>query len=226
MAKEYWIVSVDREENAGCFAFVMVLIGGGWIIKRFLSIDSNLLSWSMFVPEGVIHFFNLPFHYWFLIAITVWFCIFVPLLIITKLGEESSVVPLIICLIPLLLFWMIIGIMYGFKHYFSAYGFFPSILIGLKTMWYSSVGFFSAASTGISWINLTIGFIVLLLLSFIALILACQILFDILTITRFLDLLQNIGMNYIGADYLELLSFIFISWAIFSVGGVLWLLLT
>ena len=29
MAKEYWIVSVDREENAGCFAFIMVLIGGG-----------------------------------------------------------------------------------------------------------------------------------------------------------------------------------------------------
>jgi len=116
--------------------------------------------------------------------------------------------------------------MYGFKHYFSAYGFFPSILIGLKTMWYSSVGFFSAASTGISWINLTIGFIVLLLLIFIALILACQILFDILTITRFLDLLQNIGMNDIGADSLALLAFIFISWAIFSVGGVLWLLLT
>ena len=226
MAKEYWIVSVDREENAGCFAFIMVLIGGGWIIKRFLSIDSNLLSWSMFVPEGVIHFFNLPFHYWFLIAITVQFCIFVPLLIITKLGEESSVVPLIIYLIPLLLFWMIIGIMYGFKHYFSAYGFFPSILIGLKTMWYSSVGFFSAASTGISWINLTIGFIVLLLLIFIALILACQILFDILTITRFLDLSQNIGMNDIGANSLALLAFIFISWAIFSVGGVLWLLLT
>lgn len=135
-------------------------------------------------------------------------------------------VPLIIYLIPLLLFWMIIGIMYGFKHYFSAYGFFPSILIGLKTMWYSSVGFFSAASTGISWINLTIGFIVLLLLIFIALILACQILFDILTITRFLDLSQNIGMNDIGANSLALLAFIFISWAIFSVGGVLWLLLT
>ena len=229
MAKEYWVVRVERDESVafGIFILLLVFWGGSWLKDRFSSIDFNGLSWRMFVPDGIIHFFNLPFHYWFLVAITVWFCIFVPLLLIIKVGEkESALASPIIFLIPVLLLWLIVGIMYGFKHYFSTYGFFSSILIGLKTMWYSSIGFFSAASTGISWINLTIGFIVLLLLMAIAMILSCQLLFYIFEAIGFINLLQNIGMNDIVESSTFILVFILIAWVVFSLGGILWLLLT
>ena len=93
MAKEYWVVRVERDESVafGIFILLLVFWGGSWLKDRFSSIDFNGLSWRMFVPDGIIHFFNLPFHYWFLVAITVWFCIFVPLLLIIKVGVSIGI---------------------------------------------------------------------------------------------------------------------------------------
>ena len=212
--------------TAGFLMAPLVIIG--WTIDWIKNALSSLsIDWKMFVPEWIISFFSMPFHYWFFIAITIWFSISIVSLLIAKLGSDLSVFIFpIALLIPISLLWIIIGFMYGFKYYFSEYGFFSSLFIGIKTIWNSSVGFFSSASANISWINLSIGFVVLLILLYLSIILMCQFLFLILKVTGGLNLLEKTVIRDIEETIVGCLIFILILWAIFSAGGILWLIIS
>ena len=122
--------------------------------------------------------------------------------------------------------WTIVGAMYGFKSYFSEYGFFSSVSIGIRTAWNSSVGFFSSSHIDISWINLSIGFVVLLLLLSFTVIAACQLLYFTLNLLGVPILIEKIGIKDGKETVISLLAFILILWLILSVGGIVWLIIT
>jgi len=222
------VIPDGTAEITAC-GFIMLFVY--WVITKIGNLiswlSSGQMQWSSFLPDGVVHFFSMPFHLWFLVisGIVIILSFFASVLNLLGRRKETLLVPIVFA-IPLLVIWIFIGNIYGFKIYFSEFGFFSSIGIGLKTMWNASIGFFSAHSEGISWINLTIGFIMLgLILAFI-LIAICQLI---------CAGLNKIGLTYLAeegtADEIKdiaiyFLIWIFILWIISSVGGILWLIIT
>ena len=202
-------MSTDYEGGkAGCFILSLFMIGHGldWLKKALISID---IDWKMFVPDGIINFFSLPFHFWCFWAITALFTLSIISLFVKELGRNISTlfVP-IIFFIPIMFLWTIVGAMYGFKSYFSEYG------------------FFSSSHIDISWINLSIGFVVLLLLLSFTVIAACQLLYFTLNLLGVPILIEKIGIKDGKETVINLLAFILILWLILSVGGIVWLMIT
>lgn len=224
--EDYLIRRYDEGGKAGCFILSLFMIGHvlNWLKKALLSID---IDWKMFVPDGIINFFSLPFHFWCFWAITALFTLSIISLFVKELGRNISTlfVP-IIFFIPIMFLWTIVGAMYGFKSYFSEYGFFSSVSIGIRTAWNSSVGFFSSSHIDISWINLSIGFVVLLLLLSFTVIAACQLLYFTLNLLGVPILIEKIGIKDGKETVISLLAFILILWLILSVGGIVWLIIT
>lgn len=224
--EEYLMSRFSEGEKAGCLIVPLLMIGWGldWLKKALLSIG---IDWRMFVPDGIINFFSLPFHFWCFLSITALFTLSIISLFVKKLGSNISTlfVP-IIFFIPIMFLWTIVGAIYGFKSYFSEYGFFSSVSIGIGTAWNSSVGFFSSSHIDISWINLSIGFVVLLLLLSFTVIAACQLLSFTLNLLGVPILIEKIGIKDGKETVISLLAFILILWLILSVGGIVWLMIT
>ena len=224
--EEYLMSRFNESEKADFFIVTLLALGWGldWLKDALLSIG---IDWRMFVPDGIINFFTLPFHFWCFLAITIIFLISITSLFIMKLGSNlSTLFTPIIFIAPILFLWLIVGIMYGFKYYFSEYGFFSSVSIGIGTAWNSSIGFFSSPHTNISWINLSIGFVVLLLLLLFAIIAVCQLLFFVFNLSGMPVLIEKIGIRNGKETIISILAFILILWLILSVGGIIWLIIT
>lgn len=222
------VIPDSGAEGAVCGA---ILLFACWGLDKVTGLFSRLreidIDWNAFIPSGVINFFSMPFHFWFIISLAIVFVFSFCISIISSLGgkKEILLVPVIFS-IPLLIIWFFIGLIYGIKIYFSKIGIIPSVGLGLKTMWNSSIGFFSAASEGISWIHLTIGFMMLGLMLLFVLTIICQL------ICTGLD---RIGISYLTEENVTtdmkefaIVSFVCIItlWTIFSIGGIIWIFAT